>query len=176
MAGAAVRSVESGSDPLAPAVLAAANINPTTRLATDYLNHFNNVVMLLDLLATMPECAEEVLEWQPLNYPAYFVVSHFRHRDLAVLAYESADPAIRARFDAVVAQLDGAMAEAQGLLHGYQPGDGEAEFRVHELVRGVLRPLIAEASGIINGTGSVETVTEDSDTGAAQNSIDELFP
>ena len=37
--------------------LAAANINPKTRLASDYLNHFNEAIMLLDLLPSMPECS-----------------------------------------------------------------------------------------------------------------------
>ena len=36
--------------------LAAANINPRTGLASDYLNHFNEAVMLLDLLQQAPEC------------------------------------------------------------------------------------------------------------------------
>ena len=153
-----------------------ANINPTTRLATDYLNHFNNVVMLLDLFASMPECAEEVLEWRPLDYPTYFAVSHFRHRDLAVLAYQAVEPPVRAAFEAIVAELDAAMAEAQALLTGFRPGDGETEYRLHELVRGILRPLIAEAGGIINGKTSVEAVTVESASESAQHSIDELFP
>ena len=41
------------------ALLSAANINPRTGLATDYLNHFNEAVMLLEMVPDMPECAED---------------------------------------------------------------------------------------------------------------------
>ena len=47
------------------AQLRAANINPRTGLATDYLNHFNEAIMLLEMIPDMPECAEEFLAWHP---------------------------------------------------------------------------------------------------------------
>ena len=47
------------------AVLRAANINPRTGLATDYLNHFNEAIMLLEMIPDMPECAEDFLTWTP---------------------------------------------------------------------------------------------------------------
>ena len=52
--------------------LRAANINPRTGLATDYLNHFNEAVMLLEMIPDMPECAEDFLGWQPLSYRRAF--------------------------------------------------------------------------------------------------------
>jgi hypothetical protein len=45
-----------------PEQLAKANINPTTGLATDYLNHFNEAIMLLDLVATVPDCLPDLFE------------------------------------------------------------------------------------------------------------------
>src|SRR5262249_33673402 len=48
--------------------LRAANINPRTGLATDYLNHFNEAIMLLEMIPDMPECAEDFLSWRPLSY------------------------------------------------------------------------------------------------------------
>src|SRR5262245_28249336 len=44
-----------------------ANINPRTGLATDYLNHFNEAIMLLEMIPDMPECADDFLEWRPLS-------------------------------------------------------------------------------------------------------------
>src|SRR5262245_3081957 len=82
-----------------PARLTAANINPKTRLATDYLNHFNEAIMLLDLLPQMPECIVELIGWEPLTYEEHFHASHFKDRDLAVAAYEAAEPAARVRLD-----------------------------------------------------------------------------
>src|SRR4026208_2523126 len=79
--------------------LAAANINPKTGLATDYLNHFNEAIMLLDLLPQMPECIVELIGWEPLSYEEHFVASHFKDKGLAISAYEAADPIARVRLD-----------------------------------------------------------------------------
>src|SRR5215813_12465452 len=81
--------------------LKAANINPRTGLATDYLNHFNEAVMLLEMVPDLPDCAEDFLQWRPLSYPEHFTASNFKARDLAIEAYEAADPAVRAEFDHV---------------------------------------------------------------------------
>src|SRR5881227_3877479 len=81
------------------AQLRAANINPRTGLATDYLNHFNEAIMLLEMIPDLPECAEDFLTWRPLSYAEHFMASNFRARDLAIEAYDSADAKIRAQFD-----------------------------------------------------------------------------
>src|SRR6476660_1580585 len=78
------------------AELRAANINPRTGLATDYLNHFNEAIMLLEMIPDMPECAEDFLTWHPLSYAEHFWASNLSARDLAIDAYESADATIRA--------------------------------------------------------------------------------
>jgi hypothetical protein len=80
-------------------VLAKANIVPTTGLATDYLNVFNEAIMLFGLLPEMPDMIEELLVWQPLTYEQHFVRSGFAAKELAILAYEHADPALKAPFD-----------------------------------------------------------------------------
>ena len=71
------------------AQLRAANINPRTGLATDYLNHFNEAIMLLEMIPDMPECAEDFLGWQPLSYSEHFTASNFKARDLAIEAYDA---------------------------------------------------------------------------------------
>src|ERR1700761_6729144 len=76
------------------------NINPRTGLATDYLNPFNEAVMLLEMIPDMPECVEDFLQWHPLSYAEHFTASNFKARDLAIAAYEAAaDTDIRADFD-----------------------------------------------------------------------------
>src|SRR5476651_953668 len=82
-----------GPDEARAAQLRAANINPRTGLATDYLNHFNEAVMLLEMIPDMPECAED------------FHASNFRARDLAIEAYESADTITRAEFDNITTTM-----------------------------------------------------------------------
>ena len=52
--------------------LADANINPATGLATDYLNHFNEAIMLLEMPSSCPECRDDFLGWRPLSYREHF--------------------------------------------------------------------------------------------------------
>ena len=84
---------------LDPAGMAEANINPATGLATDYLNHFNEAIMVLELLPQMPDCIEDLIVWHPMSYPEHFAASTFRDRELAIAAYELAEPSARLRLD-----------------------------------------------------------------------------
>ena len=60
--------------------LADANINPATGLATDYLNHFNEAIMLLEMLSSCPECRDDFLGWRPMSYREHFEASRFKGR------------------------------------------------------------------------------------------------
>ena len=164
------------ADRLRPEALAAANINPNTRLATDYLNHFNDVVMMLELVPDMPDCAEDVVGWTPVAYDDYFRKSHFRERDLAVYAFEQADPAVRCEFEATITHLDCAMAEAIDLVGRWDGSDPEVADRLRHFVGDRLKPLIATASGIINGPPAFHAAPVDPRESEAQAAVDELFP
>lgn len=168
---------EASEDRLRPEALAAANINPNTRLATDYLNHFNDVVMMLELVPDMPDCAEDVVGWTPVAYDDYFRNSHFRERDLAILAWEKADPTIRSEFEATITHLDCAMAEAIDLVDTWDGQDPAGAHHLRAFVGDRLKPLIANASGIINGPPGVHAAAApDSLESEAQAAVDELFP
>src|SRR5262245_3978629 len=87
--------------PMEPARLAEANINPTTGLATDYLNHFNEAIMLLELIPTMPGCIEDLTAWRVMSYREHFLASHQKHREVVLEAYEAADPQARHMLDEI---------------------------------------------------------------------------
>ena len=82
------------------------NIDPQTLLATDYLNHFNEIVMLLELIPDMAECYEDAMAWQPKSYQDHFRDSQFRDKELAVEAYEHVPKCYREPFDNVISQMD----------------------------------------------------------------------
>lgn len=65
------------------------NISPQTLLATDYLNHFNEIVMLIDMIPDMPDMVEECKQWQPCSYKEHFAQSSFKDRQLAIEAYDA---------------------------------------------------------------------------------------
>lgn len=95
--------------------LSAANINPDSFFATDYLNHYNEIVMLMEMLPDMPDMLEEALEWKPKSYPDHFSESQFQAKDLAVEAFYAAPTQAREALDAVCSLLDKAIMQT---MHG----------------------------------------------------------
>ena len=83
------------------ASLTDAHINPET----DYLNRFSEAVMLLDMLSNSPEFQADFLAWEPMSYREHFRLSHFKTRDLAIAAYDRADPDIRNSLDTLAVTM-----------------------------------------------------------------------
>ncbi len=138
-----------GLDEDRAALLRAANINPRTGLATDYLNHFNEAIMLLEMIPDMPECSGDFLEWRPLSYAEHFHASNFKARDLAISAYESADPAIRAEFDQLASTMTSILtAVGQAMREASQD---KTRARLAEQATAWVKPLVMAAGGVING-------------------------
>lgn len=140
------------------ALLKAANINPQTGLATDYLNHFNEAIMLLEMIPDMPECAEDFLQWSPLSYAEHFTAANFKARDLAISAYESADPDIRAEFDQMTDTMTSILKEVSAAMR--EAVQHTTKAKLAEEAIGWLKPLVAAAGGVINGGygADVETI------------------
>jgi hypothetical protein len=158
--------------PVDRAALVAANIHPETLLATDYLNHFNEVVMLIDMLPVMPDCALDVVAWQPRSYVEHFRASRFKERDLAIRAYETVDPVRRAAFETTVRAIDLALGDIQRLITE-APMEALPVGSIVDLAEMRVKPLLAHAMGLINGAPAVARVTEEG--GEAQSAVDALF-
>src|SRR3954470_24123588 len=131
------------------AQLKAANINPQTGLATDYLNHFNEAIMLLEMIPDIPECSEDFLQWTPLSYAEHFTASNFKARDLAISAYESADPDVRAEFDQMTETMTSILSEVGAAMR--EAAQDATKAKLAEEAIGWLKPLVAAAGGVING-------------------------
>src|SRR5689334_10711198 len=131
------------------AELAAANINPRTGLATDYLNHFNEAIMLLEMIPDMPECSEDFLAWCPLSYCEHFMASNFKARDLAISAYESADPDIRAEFEQLTDTMTSILSAVSAAMR--EASQDTTRANLAEQAIGWLKPLVSAAGGVING-------------------------
>jgi len=134
--------------------LRAANINPRTGLATDYLNHFNEAIMLLEMIPDMPECAEDFLTWTPLSYAEHFWASNFKARDLAIEAYECADPKVRANFDNLTASMTSILTAVGNAMRDAQQDKTRATLA--EQATAWVKPLVALAGGVINGNAEAD--------------------
>jgi hypothetical protein len=139
------------------AELRAANINPRTGLATDYLNHFNEAIMLLEMIPDMPECAEDFLTWHPLSYAEHFWASNFRARDLAIEAYESADAEIRAEFDNITSTMTSILTAVGSAMR--EARQDKTRATLADQATAWVKPLVALAGGIINGASEADVET-----------------
>jgi hypothetical protein len=85
---------------------AEALVNPASGLANDYLNLFNEIVMLIEQLPMVPELFDDIQRWRPISYRDYFLQSVLPGRGSALDAYDRLDSRFRRDFEAVVAELD----------------------------------------------------------------------
>ena len=162
--------------------LAAANINPESFLATDYLNHFNEIVMLMEMVPDMPELLEEAVEWSPKTYSEHFAESGFQAKDLAIRAYELAPTVFKSPFERVCSEMQSTIkATVNGLVavnvveRGLSPA-------AQTLIRGrieILQSLLMKLNQVIHGkleevapTKVPEAHQEDVQS---QEEIDKLF-
>lgn len=129
--------------------LAEANINPLTGLATDYLNHFNEAIMLLEILPMDPDSLADFLAWRPMTYAEHFAASHFKDREIAIAAYDAADPNAREHLDALADMMTEVLGATREALQRVSPElpPGEVAARASSW----LKPLVARAGAVING-------------------------
>ena len=81
-------------------------LSPITGLANDYLNVFNEILLVLEFLPSMPEMTDEVLAWRPRGYREYFQHSPLPGAREAARRYEMVDPTLRARFESLLGRLN----------------------------------------------------------------------
>ncbi|KAA5603894.1 hypothetical protein F1188_18615 [Roseospira marina] len=128
------------------------NISPDTLLATDYLNHFNEIIMMLDMVPDMPDLVEDCAEWQPKSYPAHFADSTFRDKDLAIEAYDYCPARFREPFDATIAQMeDLALTTVSEMQTALAEGNTDSVTQTARLASRALQRLMDMASAIIHG-------------------------
>lgn len=128
------------------------NICETSLLATDYLNHFNEVVMLIGMVPDMAEVLEDAKVWKPKSYADHFRDSGFSAREVAIEAYEHSPRRFREPFDQTIARLNDGVAWIVARLEQLVAGGDTERLRVFaEDSSKQLQKLIECASAIING-------------------------
>lgn len=167
----AATAVAADDWPAHPAVdamsLAETNINPMTGLATDYLNTFNEAIMLLEMLSSAPEFRDDFLNWRPVSYREHFAMSHHSLRNAAIAAYENANPESRACLEALTGTMTAMLELTRAVMNTELPPT-EASALAGEVVA-ALKPLVARAGAVINGEAYLD------DTRAPQAAVDDLM-
>ena len=129
------------------------NINQQTLLATDYLNHFNEIVMTLEMIPDMPELLEEAQAWRPKGYREHFAESTIADKDLAVEVYELVPDRYRRPFEETIGQMDRLVLRTLARIAEASAGGEVERLRIttHNASL-LLRRLMDHASAIIHGS------------------------
>ena len=148
------------------AKIAGSNLDPQTFLATDYLNHFNEVVMLIEMIPDMPEILGDAKEWQPKDYKSHFRDSTIADRQIAIEAYDAVPDVYREPFEKTVSQINATIATAIDALElDLATGNTNLVRESATTLSRIIQRLMDTASAIIHG--SAETLD--------QSEIDELL-
>jgi hypothetical protein len=168
MVAPAAEAIEHGLAARSSVATAIPHINPATGLSTDYLNHFTEAVMVLEIATLMHDCLDDLRAWRPKTYSEYFAASRFTDRAAVIAAYDAADPTVRDALDSVAETLNAVLAETRDVVlkHIASP---DAEGLARRAV-GWLKPLVARAAAVINGTNPATVAVMET-----QAAVDALF-
>jgi len=125
-------------------------INPQTGLSTDYLNHFSEAFMVLEMASTLPDCLDDLRQWTPKTYTEHFASSRFTNREAIISAYQGADPAVRVALDRAAEMLNDALVKTRDIVLRNRAKPDAAKAAAKAL--GWLKPLITRTAAVINGT------------------------
>lgn len=145
--------------------LLAANVNPVTGLATDYLNLFNEAIMLFEMGLDMPDMAEELADWKPRGYVEHFDKSGFEMRDVVISAYHHAPADTRCAFDETCAHALSAFDSSINILLSSNLEDPEAQADLRNRLED-MKALVIEMDSHIHGRAESNDL---------QDQVDALF-
>lgn len=128
------------------------HLNPDTGLSTDFLNQYNELVMMLDLAASDPEILQELSGWYPKSYCEHFENSRLRDWNKAVDAYHIAPRVVRSRLNALSGELNmlalaGLGSLQSALRSGPTTGIGYAAQALSEEMRSYIERLMVIIDG-----------------------------
>lgn len=139
------------------ALIEGTNINSDTFLATDYLNNFNELIMLVDLLPDDSELMEDLRNWRPLHYLDHFSQSGFPHPKLAMAGWRRAEERRREALNDFVTVIGDQIEKSVCKLDKHlAAGDSDGVARECADVAAILAKIHEWASGLIQGSDSLD--------------------
>lgn len=122
-------------------------IDPHTGLASDFLNQFNEVLMLLEVADNDPELNRDLQHWLPCSYIEHFEASHLRDSALVIEAYALCPPSVRRRFDRLSGDLSAFILNGLADLRAL---NGHAAREASDALAERIRRRLASLSAIIH--------------------------
>jgi len=152
----------------------AANVHPDTRLATDFLNPFNEYIMLAELVADKTMPPDVLGDWLPIDYETHFARSGFAGMDIVLAAFRSLECYKRRAFENAVNVLielilDHQLLANQIFAHNIFTHQSSLEHEGGKMAD--IKHARDQVSALISDPGHFDDV----DNNATQAAIDALF-
>lgn len=104
---------------------ASALVNHASGIANDYLNHFNEIFLLIENFPVLlPEMVDELLSWKPISYRAYFEQSPLPGKGEVLAIYDNLDEEFRRDFEEMVTLLDNLIMKSIAVVATHRRPDG----------------------------------------------------
>ncbi len=130
--------------------LSAINVNLSTGFATNYLNHYVEILLLLEMLPSMPECLEDIGLWEPMDYVEHVRLSGLPQSELVIEAFEHSDTKRKDTLADVTNEVD---TEVLRYINQAQKavavGDDEQTAAIAREAKEVLTPMLEKISSVI---------------------------
>ena len=141
--------------------------------------------MLLDMVGDMPDCLEDIQDWQEKSYKQHFLESSFNAKDLAIEAYDHSPPEHKIPFENTVDSMNFLVLTTIEKTEKAITGENSQLLEhIISSYKPQMEEYIEQCSAIINGTKHIAQ-QEDIDSyfmdkpasegGLDQSSIDDLF-
>lgn len=134
---------------------AAKLVNPASGIANDYLNHFNEILLLIENLPTLlPEMLDELLEWRPVTYREYFAKSALPGSAAALEIYEGLDEDFRRDFESIIDGINAMAMASIDVIRAHRDPEGDIHpSRVSDFCESAscaIRSALNRASDLVN--------------------------
>lgn len=131
--------------------LSAINVNLSTGFATNYLNHYVEILLLLEMLPSMPECVEDISMWQPISYADHVRQSGLPKSELVLEAFEHSDAKRRQMLSDLTNEVDNEVLRyIEQAENAVASGNNEQTMMVSQEAKEVLTPMLEKISGAIS--------------------------
>ena len=130
-------------------------VNPSSGIASDFLNQYNEVLLLVENLPVLlPEMVEELLAWKRKSYEEYFAASPLPGGDMAIKVYSKLDSAFKSKFETQIERINKVADKAIAVIAERERASGELNAKDVEDFCGQiskkLREEIEKAAKLIN--------------------------
>ena len=122
-------------------------------LSTDYLNHYSEIIMLIEMASFDDALVTELSGWQPIGYREYFLRSPLRRAGSALAAYDALPQEERSAFGQIMAALDTLACGA--ILALQRPYQTQNVVLVGEVIGPAMHRLMDRAAAFLSSGGCV---------------------